>query len=227
MKYCTKCGTPNEDTALFCKSCGASLSANTPVNTSPQPIVTQTPSTSYNASFSPQPVVSNTPQNPQLAQPAQPLFTPQAVQNNTYAQPYMASPSTGIPQQQMGYAQVPPEASTIKTFNKLGAVVLIVIGVIWILTILVMDILGPILGIIDIIFAVWLLRINKDIDAKNYAGHKNRQLMIGIVSIITGVVIGAILPLLAYMKFDNMIRYGTQQPMVQQSPPMPPNTGHF
>jgi phosphoglycerol transferase MdoB-like AlkP superfamily enzyme len=139
----------------------------------------------------------------------------------------MASPSTSIPQQQMGYAQDPPEASTIKTFNKLGAILLIVIGVIWILSILILNILGPVLGVIDIIFAIWLFRINNDIDAKNYAGPKNRQLIIGIVSIITGVVIGAILPLLAYMKFDNLIRYGTQQPMVQQNPPMPPNIGHI
>lgn len=218
MKYCTKCGTPNEDTALFCKNCGTSLSGNTP-----QPISTQTPSASYNASASPQPVFINTPQN---SQQAQPLFSPQAVQNPPYAQPYMAVPSTGMPQQQMGYVQVPPEASTIKTFNTLGAILLIIIGVIWLLSTIMLNITGLILGIIDIIFAVWLFRINKDIDAKNYSD-KNRELIIAIVSIISGVVIGAILPLLAYMKFDNLIRYGTQQPMVQQNPPMPPNVGHI
>jgi len=31
MVYCTKCGTKNEDTALVCVSCGASLETGTPV----------------------------------------------------------------------------------------------------------------------------------------------------------------------------------------------------
>jgi len=32
MVYCTKCGTKNEDTALVCVHCGASLETGTPVS---------------------------------------------------------------------------------------------------------------------------------------------------------------------------------------------------
>jgi len=32
MVYCTKCGTKNEDTALVCIKCGASLETGTPVS---------------------------------------------------------------------------------------------------------------------------------------------------------------------------------------------------
>lgn len=33
-KFCTSCGTPHDEAALFCKKCGANLSA--PVSTTPQ-----------------------------------------------------------------------------------------------------------------------------------------------------------------------------------------------
>jgi len=42
MKYCTKCGTPNDDNALFCKQCGAQF-VMTGIPTAPQQNVSQSP----------------------------------------------------------------------------------------------------------------------------------------------------------------------------------------
>jgi len=42
MKYCTRCGTPNYDNALFCKQCGAQF-VTTGIPTTPQRNVSQNP----------------------------------------------------------------------------------------------------------------------------------------------------------------------------------------
>jgi len=110
MKYCTKCGTPNEDTALFCKNCGTSLSSNTS-----QPISTQTQSASYKISYT----IDAMPQD----------------KNRKINRKHKA----------------------IKIGNTVGAILIIILSLtMYVLFVITSSIRYLIVGIIDLIWAIWL-----------------------------------------------------------------------
>lgn len=92
MKFCTNCGSRNEDDAAFCTNCGNRFPQAVPQRQDPAPSYTpysQTPSQPYGASAGYQQQYRSTPQQyaPQTAQSAPTYSTPQYSAQPAYYNP--------------------------------------------------------------------------------------------------------------------------------------------
>lgn len=162
---------------------------------------------------------------------------PPAQQPPAYGQPPQ-QPGYGPPQQQP-YGMEPPEATSIKSMLNIAGILGIIFGVIfillgvlflyWYLTwvpygIYVSNIGGLIIFIVMLIFAIMNFMIFMQckkiagmVDQRQYVDAKSKTLIWVILGFIFGGFITAILLIIAYLKFDNLIRWG--QP--GQYPPQP------
>ena len=108
---------------------------------------------------------------------------------------------------------LPPEAENLKGFMKTTGVISLIVGILLIWTI--------IAGIIDILIWSNCKKINELIDQRKYKEAKDKTLIWMVIGFIFGGLIPGILLLLAYIKYDEVIRL-SQQPV---APPPPPPTG--
>ncbi len=108
---------------------------------------------------------------------------------------------------------LPLEAENLKGFMKTTGVISLIVGILLIWTI--------IAGIIDILIWSNCKKINELIDQRKYKEAKDKTLIWMVIGFIFGGLIPGILLLLAYIKYDEVIRL-SQQPV---APPPPPPTG--
>ncbi len=129
------------------------------------------------------------------------------------------------------YAQpLPPEAESIKSLVKITGIISLIFGILLLIVgigITVATIgIGGIVGIVWIIFGIIDLliwsnckKINELIDQRNYKEAKDKTLIWMIIGFIFGGLIPGILLLIAYIKYDEVIRISQQSAV----PPPPPS----
>ncbi len=123
------------------------------------------------------------------------------------------------------YAQpLPPEAESIKSLVKITGIISLVFGIlnlIWGIAgiIVLVGIVGIIFGIIDLLIWSNCKKINELIDQRNYKEAKDKTLIWMIIGFIFGGLIPGILLLIAYIKYDEVIRISQQSVEVPPPPP--------
>ncbi|MEM1724651.1 MAG: hypothetical protein QXW71_02600 [Thermoplasmata archaeon] len=123
---------------------------------------------------------------------------------------------------------VPPDVSTVKTLNKVSQIIALILGIMLIIfgilaLIFIFGILFLIWGIINLIIFYEIREIDSLIDLQRYNDAKNKTFVWMIIGfILSGVIVGIIL-LIAWIKYDDIIR-AVQQSYMQQGPvpPTPP-----
>ncbi|MCG1666698.1 hypothetical protein K4V17_09915 [Staphylococcus epidermidis] len=123
---------------------------------------------------------------------------------------------------------VPPDVSTVKTLNKVSQIIALILGIILIILgalslIIIVGIVPLIFGIIDLLIFYEIREIDSLIDLQRYNDAKNKTFVWMIIGfILSGVIVGIIL-LIAWIKYDDIIR-AVQQSYMQQGPvpPTPP-----
>ena len=145
---------------------------------------------------------------------------------------YYQQPPPGQP-----YAQVPPEAQSIKSMLNItgilcliAGVLLLIGGIIWII---IAGIFGAIFALPTVIAAIfWIIfymsckSISAMVDARQYEQAKSKTLLWMILGFIFGFLPGILL-LIAYLKFDALINASRAQGYVAPPPPgqaPPPQT---
>ena len=128
--------------------------------------------------------------------------------------------------QQNYVAPLPPEADSIKSLVKITGIIALIFGIINILwglvgLLVIVGIVGIIFGIIDILIWSNCKKINELIDQRKFKEAKDKTLIWMIIGFIFGGLIPGILLLLAYIKYDEVIRI-TQQSVAP--PPPPPSS---
>jgi len=135
------------------------------------------------------------------------------------------NPQTGY------YTQpLPPEAESIKSLVKITGILSLIFGILLIIigigitvaTIGIGGIVGiawMIFGIIDLLIWSNCKKINELIDQRKYREAKDKTLVWMILGFIFGGLIPGILLLLAYIKYDELIRISQQT----AAPPPPPS----
>lgn len=126
---------------------------------------------------------------------------------------------------------IPPDVSTVKTLNKITGIIALIFGIILVImglaTILfLVGIVPLIFGIIDLVIYFKIKDIDALIDQQRYNEAKEKTLVWMIIGfILSGVIVGILL-LIAWLKYDNIIRAVQQsymqQGQVQANPPQPP-----
>jgi hypothetical protein len=129
--------------------------------------------------------------------------------------------------QQNYVAPLPPEAQSIKDLVKITGIIALIFGIINILwgipgLLVLMGIVGIIFGIVDLLIWSNCKKINELIDQRKYKEAKDKTLIWMIIGFIFGGLIPGILLLLAYIKYDEVIRVSQQQAV---PPPPPPSSG--
>lgn len=124
----------------------------------------------------------------------------------------------------MYQSQRPPEADSIITLTRIAGILALIIGILLIIVGLILLIF--IVGIFLIIFAIVeiLIYINCNeiirlVEAGDYRRAKDKTLVWMILGFIFSWIIVGILLLIAYLKYDELIRRTQQQP-----PATPPAT---
>ncbi|MEM4142420.1 MAG: hypothetical protein QW401_05390 [Thermoplasmata archaeon] len=123
---------------------------------------------------------------------------------------------------------VPPDVSTVKTLNKVTQIIALIYGIMLIIfgilaLIFIFGILFLIWGIINLIIFYEIREIDSLIDLQRYNDAKNKTFVWMIIGfILSGVIVGIIL-LIAWIKYDDIIR-AVQHSYMQQGPvpPTPP-----
>lgn len=123
---------------------------------------------------------------------------------------------------------VPPDVSTVKTLNKVSQIIALILGIgliiLGIITLIfIVGILFLIWGIVNLIIFYEIREIDSLIDLQRYNDAKNKTFVWMIIGfILSGVIVGIIL-LIAWIKYDDIIR-AVQQSYMQQGPvpPTPP-----
>ncbi len=121
---------------------------------------------------------------------------------------------------------IPPDVNTVKTLNKVGGILALIFGIILIfigaLTIIVLVGIVPLIfGIVNIIIYLEIKQINSLIDQQRYVDAKNKTFVWMIIGfILSGIILGIIL-LIAWIKYDDIIR-AVQQSYMQQGTSPPP-----
>ena len=115
-----------------------------------------------------------------------------------------------------------PEAESIKSLVKITGILSLIFGIINIIwgiagIIVIVGIVGIIFGIIDLLIWSNCKKINELIDQRKYREAKDKTLVWMILGFIFGGLIPGILLLLAYIKYDELIRISQQT-----APPPPP-----
>lgn len=125
-------------------------------------------------------------------------------------------------------AYIPPDVSTVKTLNNVAKIIALIFGIILILIGVLTLIAGVgivflIFGIIDLVIYFQIKQIDSLIDQQRYSDAKNKTFVWMIIGIILSGLIVGILLLIAWLKYDDIIR-AVQQSYVQQGPqtPQPP-----
>ncbi len=123
---------------------------------------------------------------------------------------------------------IPPDVSTVKSLNMIAKIISLIFGIILIIMGLIellflVGIVPLIFGIIDIVIYFQIKEIDSLIDQQRYNDAKNKTFIWMIIGILLAGVIVGILLLIAYIKYDDIIR-AVQQSYVQQgpAPPQPP-----
>ncbi len=129
------------------------------------------------------------------------------------------------------YAQpLPPEAESIKSLVKITGILSLIFGILFLIvgigiTVATIGIGGIggiawiIFGIIDLLIWSNCKKINELIDQRNYKEAKDKTLIWMIIGFIFGGLIPGILLLIAYIKYDEVIRISQQSTV----PPPPPS----
>jgi hypothetical protein len=186
--------------------------------------------------------------------PQQPY--PPAQQPPAYGPPPQ-QPSYGPPPQQQPYGMEPPEATLIKSMLNIASILALIFGILFLLLAIwqfwayfawvspVYDPYGVLAGartgyiivaIVVVIFAIMNFiifmqckKISGMVDQRQYAQAKSKTLIWVIIGFIFGGFITAILLIIAYLKYDNLIRWSqpgqyppAQQPYYQPQPQYPP-----
>mgnify|MGYP001772580225 CR=1 FL=1 len=129
---------------------------------------------------------------------------------------------------------VPPDVSTVKTLNLIAGILTIIVLIFALIGGSMYSILlfvpngmhfilyfiytWLILEVILDIFLIWLIfsKINSSLDRQEYIEAKNSTLIATIIGFIFGSIIVGIILLIAYLKYDDIIR-NVQQYYLQQS----------
>ncbi len=114
---------------------------------------------------------------------------------------------------------VPPDVQTVKTLNLIAgifAIISLIIGIF-----LISIIVGIIMVIVDIIILWYIFgKIPNELNNQRYVEAKHDTLIAMILGFIFGLLIGGILLLIAYLKYDDIIRsvqqYYQQEQLKQQ-----------
>jgi len=122
-----------------------------------------------------------------------------------------ATPPINIPPA----TSTPPEADSIISLNNIGGVLALILAVL-LLIIGVMTVI-IFIGFILIVFGVvnllvWnkIKYINVLVQQKNYCQAKNEQLTWSILGLLLGGIIIGLVLLIAYLKYDELLRYEKQ-----------------
>ena len=119
----------------------------------------------------------------------------------------------------MEKTKLPPEAGTIKDLNNISGIIALIFGILLLIVGIVFSItiIGMIIGVPLIIFAViniliWtnLKEINRLIDDGEFRRAKDKEILWMILGFILGLIIPGILLLIAYIKYDDLIRHSTE-----------------
>ncbi len=129
---------------------------------------------------------------------------------------------------------VPPDVSTVKTLNLIAGILIIILLILTLIgglafaALLIVPNSFPFavffvyiwlfLEIIFNIFLIWLIfsKINSQLDKQEYTSAKDSTLIATIIGFIFGDIIIGIILLIAYLKYDDIIRW-VQQYYQQQS----------
>jgi hypothetical protein len=132
----------------------------------------------------------------------------------------------------------PPEATSIKSMLNIAGILALIFGilfiliaVIWIVTALVWvffvawalipAVFVLIFGIMDFMVFSNCRAISAMVDRRQYVEAKSKTLIWMIIGFIFGGVLPGVLILIAYLKFDDLIRWG------QPGQPMPPQQPYY
>lgn len=122
----------------------------------------------------------------------------------------------------MGYGSIPPEAETIRSLLNISSILALVFGILWIVygaftLIFFFGIIFIVFGVVDFIVYFNIKSIIDLVETRRYREAKDKTLIWMIIGFIFGGVIVGILILIAYMKYDEVIRAAGPAP-----PPPPP-----
>ncbi|MEM3397550.1 MAG: hypothetical protein QXR41_00040 [Nitrososphaerota archaeon] len=111
----------------------------------------------------------------------------------------------------MGYSSVPPEAETILSLLKISSILALVFGILWIIggalsLIFLVGIVFIVFGVVDLLIYYNIKSIIDLIDQRRYREAKDRTLTWLIIGFIFGGVFVGVLLLIAYLKYDELIR---------------------
>jgi fatty acid desaturase len=123
---------------------------------------------------------------------------------------------------------IPPDVSTVKTLNKVTKIIALIFGIILIIVgaislIALVGIVPLIFGVVDLIIYYEIKDIDSLIDQQRYNEAKSKTFVWMIIGfILSGILVGILL-LIAWLKYDDIIR-AVQQSYTQQGPvpPQPP-----
>ena len=106
---------------------------------------------------------------------------------------------------------LPPEADTIKDLNNIGGIITLIFGILFLIIgiatlILLVGIIFIICAIINFIIRSNLKEINRLIDHGEYRRAKEKEMIWMILGFILGGIIIGIITLIAYLKYDDLIR---------------------
>ncbi len=124
----------------------------------------------------------------------------------------MTSPPNNTEQNQPFFDA--PEKSTIKDMLTIAWVLSLIMGVILLLTGLITFGITAIFGVIDIVVFYECREIIRLTDRRQLTAAKDKTLIWMIVALIFGFIIVGIFMVIAYLKFDDLIRayqYATKQ----------------
>lgn len=122
--------------------------------------------------------------------------------------------------------QIPPEAESIITLTRIAGIIALVIGILMlivgVLTLIVLiGIFFILSGIIDILIYSNCNDIIRLVETGDYRRAKEKTLIWMIIGFIFTWIIVGILLLVAYIKYDDLIRRYQSQPMTT-TPSIPP-----
>ncbi len=110
---------------------------------------------------------------------------------------------------------LPPEAQSIKDLVRITGIIALIFGIINLIwgipgLIVLVGITGIIFGIVDLLIWSNCKKINELVDQRKYREAKDKTLIWMILGFIFGGLVPGILLLLAYIKYDNLIRVSEQ-----------------
>lgn len=108
--------------------------------------------------------------------------------------------------------QRPPEAESIISLTKVAGILALVFGILMIivgavLLIIVIGIIPLVFGIIDILIYVNCKEIVSAVESGDYRRAKDKTLVWTILGFILGGIIIGIILLIAYLKYDELLRH--------------------